>query len=105
MRVWRGVWYCSLSLPLEADGLLSSSGRRRVRADDRDSCDLWCVFLGSLIRRLLMDCATVWAVACLSNGDIAAGSSDGLVRVFTRADARVADLETVQVRFQIRRLI
>lgn len=43
--------------------------------------------------------ATVWAVACLSNGDIAAGSSDGLVRVFTRADARVADLETLQVSF------
>lgn len=41
--------------------------------------------------------STVWTVACLSNGDIAAGSSDGLVRVFTRDDDRVADVEALAV--------
>lgn len=47
-------------------------------------------------------CSTllVWSVACLSNGDIVAGSSDGLVRVFTRVEARVADLESLTVSTQ-----
>lgn len=40
----------------------------------------------------------VWTVACLSNGDIAAGTSDGLIRVFTRSEERVADAHTLTVR-------
>lgn len=39
----------------------------------------------------------VWTVKCLENGDIAAGSSDGLVRVFTRKEERVADLAILTV--------
>ena len=40
----------------------------------------------------------VWTVKCLENGDIAVGSSDAIVRVFTRKEERVADLETLTVR-------
>lgn len=39
----------------------------------------------------------VWTVNCLPNGDIAAGASDGIVRIFTRAEDRVADLDTLMV--------
>lgn len=39
----------------------------------------------------------MWAVTCLSNGDIAAGTSDGLVRVFTRSDDRVASAQALSV--------
>ncbi|CAG9833993.1 unnamed protein product [Diabrotica balteata] len=34
---------------------------------------------------------SVWAVDCLPNGDIVTGSSDGIVRIFTKDDSRVAD--------------
>ena len=40
---------------------------------------------------------TVWTVNCLPSGDIAAGASDGIVRIFTRAEERVADLDTLMV--------
>ncbi|XP_075153126.1 phospholipase A2 activator protein [Haematobia irritans] len=33
---------------------------------------------------------SVWSVTCLRNGDIVTGSSDGIVRVFTRESSRVA---------------
>ncbi|XP_023012840.1 phospholipase A2 activator protein [Leptinotarsa decemlineata] len=34
---------------------------------------------------------SVWAVACLPNGDIVTGSSDGIIRVFTQEEGRVTD--------------
>ncbi|XP_054743311.1 phospholipase A-2-activating protein-like [Anastrepha obliqua] len=34
---------------------------------------------------------SVWSVACLKNGDIVTGSSDGVVRVFTKDPARYAN--------------
>ncbi|XP_076265264.1 phospholipase A2 activator protein [Rhynchophorus ferrugineus] len=34
---------------------------------------------------------SIWSVACLSNGDIVTGSSDGIIRVFTRDESRVAN--------------
>ena len=50
------------------------------------------------MRELILEFfAIVWTVECLANGDIAAGSSDGLIRVFTRKEERVADLETLTV--------
>jgi len=42
---------------------------------------------------------TVWCVTVLANGDIAAGSSDGLVRVFTKSEERVASKEELSVRW------
>lgn len=38
---------------------------------------------------------SVWSVACLKNGDIVTGSSDGLVRIFTRDEARYASPENL----------
>ncbi|KAG5881794.1 hypothetical protein JTB14_037091 [Gonioctena quinquepunctata] len=34
---------------------------------------------------------SVWTVACLPNGDIVTGSSDGVIRVFTQDEGRIAD--------------
>lgn len=41
---------------------------------------------------------SVWSVTCLSNGDIVTGSSDGIVRVFTKDPKRFASAE-VQAAF------
>ncbi|XP_045474731.1 phospholipase A-2-activating protein [Harmonia axyridis] len=38
---------------------------------------------------------SVWAVATLSNGDIVTGSSDGVVRIFTQDEGRIADAFTL----------
>lgn len=40
----------------------------------------------------------VWCVSVLSNGDIAAGASDGLVRLYTRSKDRVASDADLAVR-------
>eukprot|EP00117_Sycon_ciliatum_P022880 scpid38219/ scgid19605/ Phospholipase A-2-activating protein len=39
---------------------------------------------------------SVWSVASLSNGDIVAGSSDGIARVFTQAIERMANADELQ---------
>ncbi|KAL3270153.1 hypothetical protein HHI36_009211 [Cryptolaemus montrouzieri] len=38
---------------------------------------------------------SVWAVATLSNGDIVTGSSDGVIRIFTQEESRIADPATL----------
>lgn len=42
--------------------------------------------------------STVWCVSVLSNGDIAAGASDGLVRLYTRSKDRIASEGDLAVR-------
>ncbi|XP_037071040.1 phospholipase A-2-activating protein-like [Pollicipes pollicipes] len=45
---------------------------------------------GELAQTINVPAQSVWAVACLQNGDIAAGSSDGVCRVFSAAPERQA---------------
>lgn len=40
----------------------------------------------------------VWCVSVLANGDIAAGASDGLVRLYTRSKDRIASEADLAVR-------
>lgn len=39
---------------------------------------------------------SVWTVTCLSNGDIVSGSSDGMIRIFTQDEGRVAGAEALK---------
>lgn len=50
---------------------------------------------GPLGEAVTLPAQSVWSVACLNNGDIVTGTSDGIVRVFTRDPARVADKNTL----------
>lgn len=50
---------------------------------------------GELGEAITLPAQSVWAVACLSNGDIVTGSSDGIVRIFTKDSKRVADEQTL----------
>lgn len=50
---------------------------------------------GELGEPKILPAQSVWAVACLENGDIVAGSSDGVVRVFSKDPNRVADDQTL----------
>lgn len=51
---------------------------------------MWSLKDGALGDALQLPAQSVWAVAGLRNGDIVAGSSDGLVRVFTSSSDRAA---------------
>lgn len=50
---------------------------------------------GPLGEAITLPAESIWSIACLLNGDIVTGTSDGLVRVFTRDAARIADENTI----------
>ncbi|XP_063361364.1 phospholipase A-2-activating protein [Cydia amplana] len=58
------------------------------------SVRLWSA--GDCVREIRLPVHSVWSVACMDNGDIVTGSSDGLVRVFTKDPARYADEATLK---------
>lgn len=65
----------SISALEDSDFFISCGEDRTVR--------VWTV-RGDCQQTLCMPCTTVWSVTLLQNGDIVAGCSDGLARVFTR---------------------
>ncbi|CEQ39924.1 SPOSA6832_01481, partial [Sporobolomyces salmonicolor] len=66
-------------------GLISGGEDRTVR--------VWRANDGECEQTIVVPAVSVWCVSVLANGDIAAGASDGLVRVFTKEEERVASLE------------
>lgn len=52
---------------------------------------------GELGDAITLPAQSVWAVACLKNGDILTGTSDGIVRIFTRDPSRFVDTQTMDV--------
>ncbi|KAK9719756.1 WD repeat protein Lub1 [Basidiobolus ranarum] len=48
------------------------------------------------IQTIMHPATSVWCVATSPNGDIVSGSSDGVVRVFTRAEERFAEAELLK---------
>lgn len=49
---------------------------------------------GDNVCTMTLPAQSIWTVTCLSNGDIVAGSSDGVVRVFSKDVTRYADENT-----------
>lgn len=62
-----------------------------VTGGEDSSLRMWSTTDGQLGDALMLPAQSVWSVACLRNGDIVTGTSDGVVRVFTRCVERVAD--------------
>uniref|UniRef100_A0A182WFH9 Phospholipase A-2-activating protein n=1 Tax=Anopheles minimus TaxID=112268 RepID=A0A182WFH9_9DIPT len=56
---------------------------------------MWHLREGALGDALQMPAQSVWAVAGLRNGDIVAGTSDAIVRVFTQSQERAAPEESL----------
>jgi phospholipase A-2-activating protein len=77
------------SLAYLATGELVSSGEdRTVRVWKGTNC----------IQTITLPALSVWGVAvCSQNGDIAAGASDRLIRVFSRDPDRYADAESIRL--------
>ncbi|PIA16772.1 PFU-domain-containing protein [Coemansia reversa NRRL 1564] len=74
------------TLATAADGALVSGGEDRAVRVWRD---------GALVHTIMIPATSVWAVAALANGDVACGSDDGRVRVFSRDAQRTSDTALV----------
>lgn len=76
--------YSLASLP--SGELVSSGEDRTVRIWHGSEC----------VQTITHPAISVWSVAaCPANGDIVSGASDGVVRIFTRSDDRLASPETL----------
>ena len=73
--------------------LLGSGGDSWVTGGEDRSVRVWKD--GQVVQTLYLPVISVWGVAALSNGDIAAACNDGCVRVFTKDAGRVAPAEVV----------
>ncbi|KAK4053024.1 hypothetical protein OIV83_001758 [Microbotryomycetes sp. JL201] len=80
--------YSLFPLPESLGGGLVSSGEDR-------SVRVWKASDGTCEQTIVIPAISVWSVCALENGDIATGSSDGIVRVFTRSEDRVASSEAL----------
>ncbi|KAJ1959901.1 WD repeat protein Lub1 [Dipsacomyces acuminosporus] len=76
------------TLAVLGDGAIVSGGEDR-------SVRIWRN--NELEQTIMLPATSVWAVATLANGDVACGTSDGVVRVFTPDASRLADAETAKV--------
>ena len=52
---------------------------------------------GECIQTILHPSTSVWCIAATPNGDIISGASDGVVRIFTRAEERIAEKNVLKV--------
>ncbi|XP_052870193.1 phospholipase A-2-activating protein [Anopheles cruzii] len=66
-----------------------------VTAGEDSTVRMWHLREGALGDALHLPAQSVWAVAALRNGDIACGTSDSVVRVFTTAKDRTASDDQV----------
>lgn len=77
----------SITVLPSSDGSFATCGEdRTIRIWKNSSCD----------QTITMPCTSVWAINCLANGDIIVGSSDGVARIFTSADERIAPASVLQ---------
>ncbi|TDG43818.1 hypothetical protein AWZ03_009768 [Drosophila navojoa] len=72
-----------------------------VSCGEDSTLRMWNVITGDQLGApILHPAISVWSVACLRNGDIVTGCSDGVVRVFSQDPARQAT-ESVRASFEI----
>ncbi|KAL7748722.1 WD repeat protein Lub1 [Sorochytrium milnesiophthora] len=73
--------------------VLPTSGQLASCGEDR-SLRIWKD--DALYQTIMLPSTSAWTLSAAPCGDIAVGSSDGVVRVFSRAADKVADAETLQ---------
>lgn len=76
------IYTIALNPALGADVFVTGSEDNTMR--------MWSTSKGALGGALTLPVQSVWSVACTEGGDIVAGSSDGVVRVFSKDNARIA---------------
>lgn len=69
-----------------------------VTSSEDGTIRMWNLVEGELGTPIFIPAESVWTTVCLKNGDIVVGSSDGVVRVFTKDSSRVAS-ESIMAAF------
>ncbi|GLG99497.1 Lissencephaly-1 homolog [Gryllus bimaculatus] len=86
IKIWLPDGICQKTLTGGAECFVTSGEDRTVR--------VW--HGGEVEQTVTLPAQSVWTVACLANGDIVTGSSDGVIRVFSCDVNRQADSELLQ---------
>ncbi|CAN7940858.1 unnamed protein product [Ixodes pacificus] len=88
LRIYSGHTNFVYSICVLPDG----GGEEFVTCGEDRTLRVWASG-GECLQTLRLPAQSIWSVACLANGDIIAGSSDGVARVFTRHSELQAPLE------------
>merc|ERR1719414_1268426 len=73
--------------------LLDAGGDSWVTSGEDRSVRVWRA--GEVVQTLYIPVISVWSVAVLANGDIAAATNDGCLRIFTKDPSRVAPADVL----------
>ncbi|XP_059618044.1 phospholipase A-2-activating protein [Phlebotomus argentipes] len=101
IKVWNDEGECVNELFGHSNYIYSIALNRNVGEDvlvsggEDSSLRMWSASEGALGSEMHIPAQSVWSVACLRNGDIVTGSSDGIVRIFTRDPARMAPADVL----------
>ena len=75
--------------------ILSAVDRTWVTSGEDRSVRVW--HENNVVQTIYLPAVSVWSVAVLPNGDIAAATNDGCVRIFTRDESRQASKEVQEI--------
>ena len=75
--------------------ILSAVDRTWVTSGEDRSVRVWQE--NNVVQTIYLPAVSVWSVAVLPNGDIAAATNDGCVRIFTRDESRQASKEVQEI--------
>ena len=75
--------------------ILSAVDRTWVTSGEDRSVRVWQE--NNVVQTIYLPAISVWSVAVLPNGDIAAATNDGCVRIFTRDESRQASKEVQEI--------
>jgi phospholipase A-2-activating protein len=73
--------------------LNTAFGDTFVTGSEDNTIRLWSLSQGALGEAMSLPVQSVWSVACTPSGDIVTGSSDGLIRVFSKDSSKIASPE------------
>lgn len=101
IRHWSDTYDCLREFPGHSNyiytiALNPALGDVFVTGSEDNTIRLWSVSKGALGEALSLPAQSIWGVTCMENGDIITGSSDAMVRVFSRDPARIAEDEFVK---------
>lgn len=106
IRHWSETWECLKELHGHANYIYTIASNIAVGSDvfvtgsEDNTIRMWSASKGALGEAITLPAQSVWTVFCDDNGDIITGSSDAIVRVFTKDSSRFGD-ENVVASFQM----
>lgn len=94
IRLWNDSWECIKEFHGHSNYIYTISMLNDdifVTGGEDNTIRMWSIQDGALGDAVSLPAQSVWAVTCLKNGDIVTGTSDAMVRVFTKESNRVAN--------------